>query len=278
MTTEPVQTWASPEAAEMWRRSAARRAQTLARATQEMLAAAGLVPGQKVLDVAAGTGEQTVLAAQRVLPGGSVLATDISASMLDVTADVTREAGLENVTTLTADASVLDLAAAEFDAAICRFGLMFVPDLQAALSRIRQALKPGSRFAALVWASETDNPFIGLQLGVVRQLGRMPSPLPTLARTVSLSAPGFLATQLERAGFHDVTVRPIETPRVFSSVDDALEAMQSSTPASGELGRDMTAADRQHYLDELRRRLEAYVRPDGQVILPGAALLSSAVA
>ena len=243
-----------------------------------MLAAAGLVPGQKVLDVAAGTGEQTVLAAQRVLPGGSVLATDISASMLDVTADVTREAGLENVTTLTADASVLDLAAAEFDAAICRFGLMFVPDLQAALSRIRQALKPGSRFAALVWASETDNPFIGLQLGGVRQLGRMPSPLPTLARTVSLSAPGFLATQLERAGFHDVTVRPIETPRVFSSVDDALEAMQSSTPASGELGRDMTAADRQHYLDELRRRLEAYVRPDGQVILPGQALLSSAVA
>src|SRR5438067_12981712 len=82
MTTEPVQTWASSEAAEVWRQGAARRAQALAVATERMLKGAGVQPGMRVLDVAAGTGDQSLLAARLVGPSGAVLATDISASML----------------------------------------------------------------------------------------------------------------------------------------------------------------------------------------------------
>src|SRR5207248_7184917 len=103
------------------------------------------------------------------------------------------EAGLSNIDTYVADASALDLPADSFDAAISRFGLMFVPDLAAALGRIYHALKPGARFAALVWSTEDRNPYIGLQLKLVREMGRMPAPLPSLARTVSLSEPGRLA-------------------------------------------------------------------------------------
>src|SRR3981081_1681821 len=114
-TTDTGRTWGSPEAAEGWRQGAARRAQTLAAPTERMLDAAGLAPGMRVLDVAAGTGDQSVLAAQRIGASGSLLATDISASMLEVAAQAARDAGLSNVETHVADASTLDLPPDTFD-------------------------------------------------------------------------------------------------------------------------------------------------------------------
>src|SRR5207302_4388373 len=107
MSSQPVQTWSSAEAAQVWRQGAARRAQTLAAATDAMLQAARLAPGMRVLDIAAGTGDQSVLAAQIVRPGGLILATDISASMLAAAEETAREAGLDNVQTQVADASAL---------------------------------------------------------------------------------------------------------------------------------------------------------------------------
>ena len=275
MTTEPVRTWNSAEAAEVWRQGAARRAQTLAIATERMLERAGLQPGMRVLDVAAGTGDQTVLAARVVGPSGSVLATDISASMLEAAAQAAREAGLDNVDTHVADASVLDLPADSFDAAICRFGLMFVPDLPAALAHVQRTLKSGARFAALVWSTEDKNPYIGLQLKLVREMGRMPSPPPSLARTVSLSSPGRLDQAFRSAGFAEVDVSPIATPRNFESVEDAITAMRTTSPAQGELGRMMSAAELDYYAAELERRVRAYLQPDGTCIMPGEALLGA---
>ncbi|MCA1647527.1 MAG: class I SAM-dependent methyltransferase [Chloroflexi bacterium] len=273
MTTEPVQTWASTEAAEMWRQGAARRAQTLAVPTERMLEQAAVQPGQRVLDIAAGTGDQTVLVARIVGPSGSILATDISASMLDAAALAAREAGLDNVETRVADASALELPADTFDAAISRFGLMFLPNLAAALTRIHDALKPGARFAALVWSTEANNPYIGLQLQTVRDMGRMPSPPPSFTLTVALGEPGKLARALQAAGFTDVNVSPVPTPRNFESIDDALLAMQTTSPAQGELGRAMSAAEREQHAAELKRRLANYVQADGRCVLPGEALL-----
>jgi ubiquinone/menaquinone biosynthesis C-methylase UbiE len=275
MTTEPVRTWDSAEAAELWQRGAARRAQTVAVATQKMFEAAGLRPGMRVLDLAAGTGDQSVLAARLVGPAGSVLATDISASMLSAAAQAAADAGLSNVETLVADASALQLPDEHFDAAICRFGLMFLPDLQAALVRVHRALKPGARFAALVWATEQKNPYMGLQLGLVREMGRVPSPPPSIARAVSLNEPGKLERALQDAGFRNVETTTVATPREFPSVDEAFEAMRSSSPTQGELTRAMSDAEREQYATELKRRLAAYQQADGRCILPGEALLAA---
>jgi len=274
MTTEPVRTWASAEAAEVWRQGAARRAQTLAIPTERMLEQAALKPGLRVLDIAAGTGDQTVLAARVVGPSGSVLATDISASMLEAAAQAAREAGLDNIETHVADAAALDLPPDSFDAAISRFGLMFMPDLAAALGHVHATLKPGARFAALVWSTEAKNPYIGLQLQIVREMGRMPSPPPSLARTASLSEPGKLAEAFQAAGFADVQVSAVPTPRTFESVEDAVTAMRQTSPAQGELGRDMSDAEREYYASELERRLTAYLQPDAKCILPGESLLA----
>jgi ubiquinone/menaquinone biosynthesis C-methylase UbiE len=273
MTTDPVQTWVSAEAAEVWRRGAERRAQALGFATERLLEQAGLAPGMRVLDVAAGTGDQSVPAARIVGPSGSVLATDISASMLEAAAQAARDAGLDNIETLVGDASTLELPPDSFDAAICRFGLMFVPDLHAALARVHHSLKPGARFAALVWSTETRNPYIGLQLGLVREMDRMPSPPPSLARTVSLSEPGKLAEAIQGAGFTHVDVTPVATPRNFDSVEEAVTAMRQTSPAQGELGRLMSDAEREYFAAELPRRLASYVQAGGRCVLPGEALL-----
>jgi ubiquinone/menaquinone biosynthesis C-methylase UbiE len=80
--------WSSSERAERWQQDVGRRRQDLAAATQRMLEAAGLKPGDRVLDLAAGTGDQSLLAARLVGPGGSILTTDSSADMLGIAARV----------------------------------------------------------------------------------------------------------------------------------------------------------------------------------------------
>src|SRR5215470_17708477 len=101
--------YGSREAAEAWRRGAASRAQSVGLATDMMLDMANLVIGSRVLDVAAGTGEQTILAARRVGPTGSVLAIDIAGDMLKIAAEAAHQAGLSNVTTQVMDAQRLDV-------------------------------------------------------------------------------------------------------------------------------------------------------------------------
>jgi ubiquinone/menaquinone biosynthesis C-methylase UbiE len=238
-----------------------------------MLQAAGIRAGMRVLDVAAGTGDQTVLAAQRVGPSGSVLASDVSASMLEAAAEAARESGLHNVQTLVTDASTAEFEAEGFDAAICRFGLMFVPDVHQACARIRHALKPGARFATLVWSTEEKNPYIGLQLSLLREMDRMPSPLPSIARTVMLSAPGVLERALRDAKFEAVQVSAVDTPRVFTSVADALNTIQTASPNQGEMKQRMSPEERDYFASELQRRLHDYLQADGGCVLPGEALL-----
>ena len=106
-----------------------------------------------MLDVGAGAGDSTVVAAQRVGPAGRVLATDVSASMLEAAAELARQQGLDNVDTRVVDAQRLDLAPDSFDAAVSRNCLMLIPDYRQALTGIRRVLKPGGRFAAIVFSA-----------------------------------------------------------------------------------------------------------------------------
>ena len=93
------------EAAEAWHRWGPAIEDWLGAATARMLDEVRLTPGSRVLDVAAGAGGQTLAAARRVGPSGSVLATDISPTILEYAAKVAADAGLANVATLEADGS-----------------------------------------------------------------------------------------------------------------------------------------------------------------------------
>ena len=101
-------TWGSREAAAEWRRGAAARLEALGPATEMMLDLAGVKTGSWVLDVGAGAGDSALVAARRARPSGHVLATDISASMLEIAAESAGHEGLTNLSTRVADAQHFD--------------------------------------------------------------------------------------------------------------------------------------------------------------------------
>src|SRR5215510_3673732 len=212
-----VGAYGSRQAAEAWRRGATTRAQSVGPATELMLDLANLVTGSRVLDVAAGTGDQTILAARRVGPTGSVLATDIAADMLTIAAEAAIQAGLSNVTTHVMDAQQVDLEAQSFDAAISRLGLMFIPDLHRALAGIRRALRPGGRFAAIVVSSAEKNPYIALPLEIACRRARRPISALEKIGMFSLGSPAVLEDVLTKGGFSNVTVQVIPIRRWYPS-------------------------------------------------------------
>src|SRR6516225_9450738 len=113
-------TWGSGKEAAEWRRGASARREAFGPATELMLDLAGVKTESWVLDVGAGAGDSALMAARRAGPAGYVLATDISASMVEIAAESARHVGLTNVSTQVADAQHLDLASDSFDAAISR--------------------------------------------------------------------------------------------------------------------------------------------------------------
>lgn len=252
----------SREMAEAWRREGAARNQVLRPATELMLDLAGIGPGLRVLDIAAGTGDQTILAARRVGPGGSVLATDIAAPMLELAADAAREAGLANVEVRVMGAEQLELESDAFDAAISRNGLQFVSDLGAALAEIRRVLRPGGRLAAIVWASPDQNPFQGRPLAVVNRRVGVPFPTPGPG-IFGLADPGALAHALRQAAFREVAVQTIAAVRRFASLDEAVAYHRAVTPPLLALIARLDEVEREAAWAEIAQELREFVGPDG---------------
>jgi ubiquinone/menaquinone biosynthesis C-methylase UbiE len=168
--------WSSQEIAEHRNRGRARRSAIQGPATQMMLDLAEIRTGSRVLDVAAGTGDQTLLAAERVGPTGYVLATDLSANMLKLAAEAARAAGLTNVETRVMDAQNIDLEPDFFDAAICQLGLFLFSNPANVLRSMRRVVRPEGKVSALVFSTAERNPYQGVTLAVARHFGS-PTPL-----------------------------------------------------------------------------------------------------
>ena len=166
------------EAAEAWHRWGPTLEHWLGPATELMLDQARIVPGARVLDLAAGAGGQTIAAARRVGPTGSVLATDISPAILDYAAEAAGAAGLANVEVREMDGEALDLDDGSFDAVISRVGLIYFPDQQRALREIHRVLRPGGRVSAIVYSTAERNAFFSIPVAIIRRIAGLRLPRP----------------------------------------------------------------------------------------------------
>lgn len=122
-------------------------------AQDRLLRTADLKPGERVTDIACGTGLVTLPAAEAVGPGGGIVATDISQGMVDDLARRAADRGLHQLSAARMDAENLKLEDVSFDAALDALGLMYVPDPVQALREMRRVLKPGGRAVASVWGA-----------------------------------------------------------------------------------------------------------------------------
>ena len=263
--------WSTAEGAASWQASVAQRQQSLAAATELLFAWAGIVPGMRILEVGSGTGDLVLLAAGRVGPAGSVLATDASAAMLEMAARLAREAGLTNVSTRAVRAEDLDLPPGSFDAAISRNCLMFVSDVPRALGTVRTALRPGARFAASVWGPLERNPFHGAPIAAVRRRRAIPSPAPEVVQAFSLSDGDRVVDALRGAGFQRVELRPVPAPRRFPSFEEAVKSGREFPTFVALLGL-LPESEREQAWAEIARQWSRFATPTG-VELPGEQLV-----
>jgi SAM-dependent methyltransferase len=197
-------------------------------ATDVMLDMAGVRAGSRVLDVAAGAGDQTLQTAQRVGAQGYVLATDISPAILGLAAENARKSGHRNVETKVLDGEDLQVQEASFDAVISRVGLIYFPDQQAALRGMKRALKPGGRVAAIVYSTPDKNPFFSIPVSIIRRRAKLPPPLPGQPGPFSLGADGILEQAFKQAGFRDVQTRRVAAPLNLSSAAECVRFEQDS--------------------------------------------------
>lgn len=132
--------------------------QALTPATEALLAQAALRHGERVLDVACGSGELTLAALRTVGPDGAVVASDLSAQMLSMAVRRVAAEGLPPPRCVRADAQALDQALGEagFDVVLCGLGLMYMPEPERALAALRRCLRPGGRLLASVWGERRD--------------------------------------------------------------------------------------------------------------------------
>ena len=253
-------------AAEAWHRWGPFLREWLGPATEQMLDLARVQTGSRVLDVAAGAGEQTLGAARRVGPGGHVLATDISPAILDFAARTAREAGLTQVATRELDGEVLDeLPAESFDAVISRVGLIYFPDQQKALAGMKRVLKPGGRIGAIVYSTPDNNAFFSIPVSIIRRRAKLPPPLPGQPGPFSLGANGVLAAALERAGFRDVTVETRDAPVRLPSAAECVRFERESFGALHQMMATLSDDERADTWREIENALERFEGPSGFV-------------
>ncbi len=207
---------------------------------------AKVAPGNRVLDLATGIGEPAATAARKVGPSGRVVATDQSVEMLAFARERSAALGLHNLEFIEADAESpptesLSIGEGGFDAVLCRWGLMFLPDFEAALRRVHQSLKSGGWFATAVWGSAVEVPMLSIGNDEVRALAALPAPAPDSLGPLRFADPAIVEQALGKIGFRQLRTERVPVNFEFASSEQFVEfreqvsatfrAMLASKPA-----------------------------------------------
>lgn len=231
----------------------------------QLMAAAAIAPGERVLDIGCGNGLTSRDAARAAGPGGSVLGVDLSGPMLARAGQLARDEGLGNIRFLQGDAQVHPFAAEAFDVATSRFGVMFFSDPVKAFTNIASALRSGGRLALLVWQSIARNEWITAMRDALA-LGRdLPVPPPGAPGPFSLAEPDYTGAVLTQAGFADLTFTGSEQPfNLGPSAGEAYSFVVGMTPVLMLLA-DLDEATKARGLEALREMTITHETADGVV-------------
>ncbi len=247
------------KAASGWNDSSAVIRPWLLSSTQAMLKMAGISAGMRVLDVAAGAGDQTLDAAAIAGSGGSVVATDISPAILEYAKANAARAGFANVETVTADGEALPYADSSFDAAVCRLGLMFLADPLKGLQEIHRVLKSGGRLCTLVFSSAETNPCLNILMSTALEHAGLPPIDPYRPGSlVSLGKPGQMDGLFAAAGFRDCVTTRVHAPFILPSARAYLDFIRTSAAPVMQILARLDAAEQDKAFADMEEKLSAF--------------------
>jgi len=249
--------------------------ETKAEVVNRLLAVLALRPGERVLELGAGTGELARKLASAVGSDGHVYATDAAAGMVELIRKTT--ADLPNVGTAQMDATDIGGTDATCDAVVFCMGLMFVPQPEQALSEIHRVLKPGGRLAATTWAAPEHNPWL-TTIGMSAMMHGLVSGGPPVGPggVLSLGEPAVLEELATQAGFSNVSVEAIEPTFRFADVDEYVDHVTSLAPPLAAAFATASDDQRKAMRDTVAQATHRFATDDGLDIPARALLLSAA--
>lgn len=260
-----------------WKRYDAELVAWAAPVSDRMVERLAPTQGQRILDLASGTGEPALAIAERVGPLGAVHGFDIVAPMLEFAREKASRRDLRNIEFKEQDIETLDVAAGTYDGAAMRFGLMFFPQPVVALKKIHHALKAGARIVLGTWAPADKNPWAASPMGALKRQMELPAPPPGTPGLFAMSDPERLKSVLSEAGFKDIQVEAV--PNTIGSFRDGASYCEFIFTLSGPLA-DLLAklpADKQAVVrNEVTTEIEGKYAVDGRLSIPGVAWVVTA--
>jgi SAM-dependent methyltransferase len=243
----------------------------MGRAAEELVATAGVGPGDRVLDIGCGTGVVARLAATRTGAAANVTGADVSADMLEAAARFAAKAGLAEIAWLECDAADMPLPDAAFDIALCQQGLQFMPDKPGAMAEMARVLTPGGRLALSVW--KTRSP-LGAAFTTVLDRHFGAGTTAPWEMVYSLGNRDILHELAKGAGFRDahvvLDVKFIRHPDPKAFITGAL----AGSPLAGTMA-DLPPAEHAELVEEIVAEL-ADCRDDDGLAVPSQCLTLSA--
>lgn len=232
-------------------------------------------PGERVVDVACGTGIVARTAAARVGPTGAVVGVDLNPGMLSVARSVmlTDSRSAAPIRWQEASADKLPFPDGSFDIVYCQLGLQFFSDRVAALREMRRVLGAEGRLALMVWRGMHESPgFAALAESLERHVGQAAAAI--MRAPFGLSDAEELAGLVRAAGFQDVAVQQRVGTVRFASIDRFVSSYVAGSPLAGLVSQANDAA-REALIADARNALAQYATST-ELAFPIAAHLLSA--
>jgi ubiquinone/menaquinone biosynthesis C-methylase UbiE len=184
-------------------------------------------PGDKVLDIASGTGEPALSLARQMGDRIEIVGVDAAEGMINVAQAKVINEGLNNIRFLTMPAEKLEFEDNRFDKLLCRFGVMLFNDPLAGAKEIYRVLKPEASFALAVWAEAENMPTMNWAYQVLKD--KIPEEIhPPIKKVTSLGESGVIEALLANAGFNQVKVERQTFYYEFDSFNDYWDIVEAS--------------------------------------------------
>lgn len=243
--------------------------------SERLVELAGVRPGSRVLDVACGYGEPGLLAAERAAPDGKVTGTDIAPEMLAYGRQRAAAAGIDNIEFVESPASELSFPAGSFDAAVSRWGIIFEPEAEAVVGRIRRFLGPGARMAIASWGTPPEVPMLAIAMMTALQQLDVPPPPPGTPGPLSRPTPEAISGLLEAGGFSNVEVESIDVVMDYESAEQYTTFVREIAPPISALMQPFPLDVQEETWAAITEAARLQANPDGSLRLVNRALVAA---